>query len=29
MTDNLMIQAGLDLHYMFVEIWKTFVVVEK
>ena len=29
MTDNLMIRAGLDLHYMFVEIWKKFVVVEK
>ena len=29
MTDN-MIQAGLDIHYnMFVDIWKTFVVVEK
>ena len=29
MTDNLMIQAGLDFHYMFVDIWKAFVVVEK
>ena len=24
MTDNLMIQAGLDFHYMFFDIWKTF-----
>ena len=24
-----MIQAGLDIHYMFVDIWKTFVVVDK
>ena len=24
-----MIQAGLDIHYTFVDIWKTFVVVEK
>ena len=24
-----MIEAGLDIHYMFVDIWKTFVVVEK
>ena len=23
-----MIQAGLDIHYMFVAIWKTFVVVD-
>ena len=29
MTGNLMIQAGLDFHCMFVDIWKTFVVVEK
>ena len=24
-----MIQAGFDFHYMLVELWKTFVVVEK
>ena len=28
MTDKI-IQAGLDIHYMLVDIWKTFVVVEK
>ena len=29
MTDNLMIQAGLDFHYMFVDVYKTFLVAEK
>ena len=29
MADDLMIQADLDFHYTFVDIWKTFVVVGK